>query len=95
MNTNVDTNLDVVLMAYIRQLAKAARPIVVKRHCDDWGSDRQIKAENEFFAALYSGLVGRIGVRAWDSFEEFCSRATCEERIDEGLRLAEAVLVKN
>ena len=41
-------------MTYLEQLAAVARPI----NDDDYGSDRQVDAENDFFDALDQHLAG-------------------------------------
>lgn len=61
------------------QLAQAARPITD----DDWGSDRQIEAENAFFDYVKTQLP----VPLWDELEAYCLKATTDEMVDEALRL--------
>jgi hypothetical protein len=56
------------------RLAAAARPV----NDGDWGSERQIAAQNAFFDA-----VGPLG----DGFDAFCLKATVDEMIDEALRV--------
>ncbi len=50
---------------------------------DDYGSARQVGAENEFLAAV-ERLLPR---RQWQAFERYCLKATTDERINEALRL--------
>ena len=71
-------------MTYLEQLAAAARPI----NNDDYNSDRQIDAEKDFFEALDLHLAGKLTEEERDDFDAYCLRATADERIDEGLRLA-------
>ncbi len=66
----------------IEALAQAARPI----NDNDWGSDRQIKAENKLFAAI-KPLIQRT---EWDALEAYCLKATTDEMIDEALRIMRA-----
>lgn len=58
---------------------------------DDWGSERQIEAENGFFEALQK-FISQGGLidftKTWDAFETFCLKATTDERIKEGVRIA-------
>lgn len=61
----------------LRELALDARPI----SDPEWGSDRQIKAENKFCAALERYLTPG----AWDKFEDYALKATTEEMLDCGL----------
>ena len=80
--TTIDL-FEVVFMAtqirppLIETLARAARPI----DDDDWGTDRQIEAENAFFEA-----AGDLG----PDFEAFSNKATSNEMIDEALRILRA-----
>lgn len=62
-------------MARFERMAADARAVDE----DDWGSDRQIEAENGFFAA----------VAVWMSadFDDWCLKATSEEMLDEALRV--------
>jgi len=63
-------------MTDIKVLAELARPI----NDDDWGSERQIEAENLFFnTAVRMGLDGDVFV-----FENL--KATTNELIDEVLK---------
>jgi hypothetical protein len=55
-------------------LALAARPISEA----DWGSPSQIAAENAFYDA-----AGDLG----EEFDAYALKATCEEALDEALRL--------
>jgi hypothetical protein len=65
----------------LERLAKAVRPI----NDDDWGSERQIAAENAFFDAV--GMDENGECRLGDDFNCYCLQATVDERIDEALRL--------
>jgi aminoglycoside phosphotransferase len=75
-------------MTYLEQLAAAGRPI----NDADYGSDRQITAENDFFDALDLHLTGKLTDAESDAFAGFCDKATTDERITEGLRLASLVV---
>lgn len=61
----------------IADLAAAARPI----NDDDWGTDRQITAENTLFERVRE-LISR---EAYDSLTDWCLKATTNEMIDEAL----------
>ena len=67
-------------MTELSDLARAARPI----NDEDWGSERQVAAENE----LYANAKNVISTQAWERFEDWGLKATTEERIAEALRLA-------
>ena len=71
-------------MTYLEELAVAARPI----NDADYGTDRQINAENAFFDALNFHVFGKLTVYETEAFDSFCLKATSDERISEGLRLA-------
>jgi hypothetical protein len=60
-------------------LADAARPI----NDADWGSDRQVEAENRLFEFVRSILSDD----EFERLEAFCLKATSEEMIDEALLL--------
>jgi len=65
--------------AEIVELARAARPI----DDADWGSERQIEAENVFMAAVEA----RLPIRKLSALHDYALKATTEEWIDEALRL--------
>jgi hypothetical protein len=67
-------------MTHFEKMAAAARPI----DDDDWGSDRQIEAENAFFGACPHDADGNVFS---EDFENYCLKATTDEMIDEALRL--------
>lgn len=70
-------------MAYLKQLANEAAPI----NDADYGSNRQVNAENDFFDAL--GLyLANLPIKDQEAFDSYCTKATTVERINEGLRLA-------
>ena len=50
---------------------------------DDWSSDRQIDAENLFFNEVEKVL----DAETFAEFENYCLKATTEERVEEALRL--------
>ena len=64
-------------MKHFEKLAAAARPI----DDADWGSERQIAAENRFFRALFYHYPA---LDTW-SFERWCLKATTEEMLDEAM----------
>lgn len=66
----------------ITALAADARPI----DDSDWGSDRQIEAENRFHEAL-KRVLGET-----PEYDDWCLKATSVEIIDEGLRMVTAAL---
>lgn len=49
-----------------------------------WGTDRQIKAQNAFCDALKAVL----SPEEWEDFESYAHKATTEELVAEGMRLA-------
>lgn len=51
---------------------------------DDWGSERQINAQNLFFRELEQILPSD----RFSELEAWCLKATTEEMLDEGLRYA-------
>lgn len=63
----------------IESLAQSARPV----NDDDWGSERQVAAENKFFKAVRAALTPED----FAALESFCHKARTEEMIDEALRL--------
>jgi hypothetical protein len=58
---------------------------------DDEGSIWQVAAENAFYEALLA-FLSRAGTQnseqTWSDYEQFCMKATCRERIKEGVRVA-------
>jgi hypothetical protein len=72
---------------HLRYLAQAAKP------CGDSPMDswKQINLENLFFDFLYEFIGNSIGAERLKNFETYCLKATAEERIDEGLKMAEAI----
>lgn len=63
----------------ILKLAGPAAPV----NDDDWGSERQIVAENRFFRAVRR----KLNPQQQASLEARCLKATTEERIAEALRM--------
>jgi len=63
-------------------LAQTARPI----NDDDWGSERQITAENAFF--LY--VEKQMHPSAFSELEDYCLKATTDEMIDQAIKWLEA-----
>lgn len=57
-----------------------------KAYCindDDWGTERQIEAENAFFAAVKAKLPAPV----FEKLEGYCLKATSDEMIEEAMRL--------
>ena len=50
---------------------------------DDWGSQRQIDAQNAFTDAVGELLTPK----EWAAYDHFCLKASTEEIVEEGLRL--------
>jgi hypothetical protein len=76
-------------------LAKDALPIQVfpdppheRDGGDDWGSKRQIDAQNRFTDAVIDVLSPEAAI----AYDDYCLKATTEEIIEEGLRLVKAAL---
>ncbi len=65
-------------MQGVEALAAKARPT----SDDDWGSDRQVEAQNTFFAAVKCILSDED----FEDLEEWCLKATSDEMVDEALR---------
>lgn len=64
-------------IARYQLLANDAKPV----NDDEWGSERQIAAQNAFHAAMQrDGLIT-------PAYEAYCLKATVEEMVDEGMRL--------
>ena len=66
-------------MSDLQTLAKVARCV----SDDDWGTPRQIRAENAFFDFVKEQLDDEV----WERLEGYCLKATTDEMIDEALRL--------
>jgi hypothetical protein len=64
---------------WIFNLADQARCI----NDDDWGSPRQIAAENIFFDRIRE----LISAEEFEQLETYCLKATTDEMIDEALKL--------
>jgi hypothetical protein len=64
--------------AELEKLANAAKPL----NDDEWGSERQIEAENAFFDAVQE-LVSK---EVFDGLEGYCLKATTDEMIEAGLK---------
>jgi hypothetical protein len=62
------------------RLADKAKPQTEK----EWGSDRQVEAENDFGALLRTVL----GAEKWEKFTRYALKATTEERLSYGIALA-------
>lgn len=66
-------------MTDINKMAQEARPT----SDDDWGSERQITAQNAFFVEVQRVLPKPL----FEKLEAYCLKATVDEMIDEALRL--------
>ena len=66
-------------LAALAALAEAARPI----DDDDYGSDRQVEAEN----ALFDIIERIVPASIFEEFQNFCLKATTAERIEFGHNL--------
>ena len=75
-------------LAYLETLAREARPT----DDDDYGSIRQVACENAFYDILAQYLAS-LPVSQRDAFDAYCLKATTDERIDEGLRLAKQAVM--
>lgn len=69
-------------LAALEALAATARPL----NDDDWGSDRQVDAENAFFDEA-SKVAPELDSDSGSAFASFCLKATTEEMLDEALRI--------
>jgi len=67
--------------AQLYKLAQAARPI----NQSDWGSERQVAAQNEFFEYVEK----QMHPVAFAELEEFALKATTDEMIDEAIKRLE------
>jgi hypothetical protein len=66
-------------MTDFNALAAQARPV----NDDDWGSERQIAAQNLFFNEVQKALPAD----QFDALDSYCLKATTDEMINEALRL--------
>jgi hypothetical protein len=64
----------------IEKLAATAKPL----NDDEWGSDRQIEAQNAFFDAVQE----MVSPEVFEGLEGYCLKATVEEMIEAGLQAA-------
>lgn len=75
------------MISSIKDLASAARCI----NEQDWGTERQIKAQNAFFDAVEK-IVSK---QTFSELEGYCMKANVDEMINEGLRVCQhAMAVK-
>lgn len=51
----------------------------------DWGSERQVEAENRLFDAIRDAATPEV----FERLEAYCLKATTEEMIDAGVRVFE------
>jgi hypothetical protein len=65
---------------YIEELKRNATPI----NDSDWGTERQIYAENAFFDAVAQVITSD----EYSELETYCLKARTEEMLAEGMRLA-------
>lgn len=71
-------------LARLAELANDAKPL----NDDEWGSDRQIDAQNTFCDVVES----LVSAEAFAEYEDYCMKATTDELIAEGLRIARKAL---
>lgn len=67
----------------LEALATKARPI----NEDDWGTERQVEAENEFFDVCRKLDPATFDTDGGSDFAEFCLKATTGEMLDEAMKL--------
>ena len=67
----------------IEELAAKARPI----NDADWGTERQIEAENAFFDACMEIDAATFDPDGGSNFVRWCLKATSEGMIDEAMKL--------
>jgi hypothetical protein len=67
-------------LAELQSLAKDAKATDEA----DWGSERQVAAENRFFDAFHTAMGDT------SAFDDWCLKATSEEMLAEAMRLVEA-----
>lgn len=70
-------------MAILEELAREARPI----HDEDYGSDRQIAAENRFYEELAHRYPVTFSEDGDGEYAHWALKATTEERIDYAMQL--------
>jgi hypothetical protein len=70
------------------QLRQAALPL----DDEEWGSPRQMEAQNAFFVVAKRAIQAQpMGEAKWANFEnDFCLKATTEEMVDEAIRLMQS-----
>jgi len=71
-------------MTYLEELAAMAR---VGDNESYWGTDEQIEALNDFCDVLAQHTAS-LPIEVQEAFDAYCSKATSDEILDEGLRLA-------
>lgn len=76
-----DLTVPVTERAFLR-MALDALPAGIG-HLDDWGSDRQVDAENAFFVLVNHMLTDT----AQRELASYCLKATCEEMVEHALRV--------
>jgi hypothetical protein len=67
------------MIAHFQKLADIGKPI----NDDDWGSERQITAQNYFFGEFDINFPELNTAE----FEHYCNKARTEEMFDEAMRL--------
>jgi hypothetical protein len=72
-------------MTYLEELAAMAR---VGENEAYYGTHEQISAFNDFCDILDQTLTGKLTNEQIAAFDTFCLKATSDEILDEGLRLA-------
>lgn len=72
-------------MDFLNELAAMARVGTNEAY---YGTQEQIAAFNDFTDILDQHLTGKLTREETEAFDTFCSKATSDEILDEGLRLA-------
>jgi len=72
-------------MIDFNELASAARPT----NDDDWGSERQVTAQNLFFYEIEKVLPAD----QFAALEAFCLKATTDEMVDEAIKMLSEYLL--
>jgi len=73
-------------LARLAELANDAKPL----NDNEWGSERQIDAQNRFFDYIEK----LIPAGKFSELEDYCNKATTDEMIAEGLRIAREALAE-
>ena len=77
------------MIAYLTELADMARVGTNEAY---YGTHEQIAAQNDFTDILDQVLTGKLTSEETAAFDAYCNKATGDEILDEGLRLARVAL---